>query len=157
MRAIDVARREKTITDGGKWTYGKMTHAAFPLSRNHGYRLGQYWNWRVIELELEGALYRLLVAYEPRKLQYRAWLGLVKGDDQILLARLEYHPDHLGWHCHMTYGELEKITPGVVKRHTDRLKACPDKEPFQPTDMTALNAALRVFRMVPAGDEASLL
>ena len=49
------------------------------------------------------------------KAQYRGWLGLVAGRDQALLARVEYHPSHHGWHCHLKLGELGKVVRGVVK------------------------------------------
>ena len=126
-----------------------MPRNAFPLSKTHTYSLGSGWRWRVLELDAGGRRFHLLVAYEKTKAQYRAWLGLEVGTDQALLARLEYHPSHRGWHCHMKNGELADVGCGVVRHPNEheRVKLCSSTEEFHVTDLDALSIAYRVFNV----------
>lgn len=149
MRALAAIRENKSLVENGKWASGKMPRTAFPLSKTHAYSLGSGWRWLILGVEAGPRRYRLLVAYEKAKSQYRAWLGLASGSDQILLARLEYHPSHRGWHCHLKRGELTDVSCGVVKHPGDRehAKSCRQSSDLQVTDLDALAIALRVFRV----------
>jgi hypothetical protein len=126
-----------------------MPRQAFPLSKTHTFSLGSGWRWRVISLEAGGRRFRLLVAYEASKDQYRAWLGLEVGTDQALLARLEYHPSHRGWHCHLKKGLLTDIGCGVVKHPGERehAKSCNSSDSLRVGDTDALAIAYRAFNV----------
>jgi len=155
VRALAAIRSRKTIVEGGKWATGKMPHTAFPLSKSHNYTLGSAWRWRVCRLVSGDKNFRLLVAYQAAKAQYQAWLGCESGADQAVLARLEFHPSHRGWHCHVKKGPLDEVACGVVKQpqSRERVKLCRDNNPFTVTDLDALGIACRAFN-VEMGEDA---
>ncbi|MGX7873692.1 hypothetical protein ACVDG5_013830 [Mesorhizobium sp. ORM6] len=132
-----------------------MPKTAFPLSKSHTFQLGKGWRWCVLALASEDRRYRLLVAYEKSKAQYRAWLGLESGTDQALLARLEYHPSHRGWHCHLKKGLVADVGCGVVKHSSahERVKLCVDMGNFSVNDSDALAIACRIFNVAPDAGE----
>lgn len=126
-----------------------MPRDAFPLSKGHRYYLGTSWHWSVHELEDGdgGNRYRLLIAFDPGKAQYQAWLALRDGKDQALIGRLEYHPTHRGWRCHYKRGPLSDVVRGVVKEPGSRegCRICGDDEPFAVTELNGIGLAFRVF------------
>lgn len=142
-------RERKTVRDRGQWKSGKMPRTAFPLSKSHNFALGSGWRWRVSKAVAGDRCFWLLVAYEQSKAQYRAWLGLESGTDQALLARLEYHPSHRGWHCHIKTGEVAGVGCGVVKHAGARetVKACPPNPALNVSDTNAEAIAWRVFNV----------
>lgn len=151
MRSLLIVRREKRILTLGAWHSGKrMPRNAFPLSKSHSYVLGSSYDWSVSEAECGLHRYRVLVALDVAKSQYRGWLGVVRGTDQALIARLEFHPTHHGWHCHLKLGELDRVVCGVVKdsRAHERTKICKVKHEFHTTQLDARNIAFRVFNIV---------
>jgi hypothetical protein len=132
-----------------------MPRTAFPLSKSHSYSLGNSWRWAVWRLAASERQFRLLVAFELAKEQYQAWLGLEAGADQAVLARLEYHPSHRGWHCHLKIGEIDEVSWGVVKQPKTRevVKLCRKGGRFEVTELNALSVAFRVFNVkAGAGD-----
>jgi hypothetical protein len=159
MRALLAIREPKTLTSVGKWQSGKrMPRTAFPLSKSHSYPHGSSFDWCVCEAAAGSNAYRLLVAFDPAKEQYRAWLGLISGSDQALLARLEFHPSHKGWHCHLKRGPLDRVARGVVKetRDRDQWRSCGAAESLNVTQLNALMIAFRVFNIdgaLPAESE----
>jgi hypothetical protein len=149
MRALRAIRERKTLVESGKWHGGKMPQTAFPLSKSHTYYLGSGWRWTVVKVAASNRAFRLLVAYEPAKAQYQAWLALEAGSDQALLARLEYHPTHRGWHCHVKKGLLKEVPVGIVKQPRTRegVRLCNDDSPFNVTEVDALGIACRAFNI----------
>jgi hypothetical protein len=147
MRALLAIREPKAVTSIGPWNSGKMPRTAFPLSKSHSYPLGSSFDWCVAELRGDSGEYRLLVAFDPAKAQFRGWLGLVDGKDQALIARLEYHPSHNGWHCHVKTGSLAGVARGLVKepKGRDRFRVCPGGQTFSVTQLDALRIAFRAF------------
>jgi hypothetical protein len=156
MRALRAIRERKHVIEPSKWHDGKMPRTAFPLSKSHTYSLGSGWRWMTLRLQGDGRHYRLLVAYEQGKSQYQAWLGLESGADQALLARLEYHPSHRGWHCHLKKGPLDKVTCGIVRhpKSQEGVRLCEDDE-FGISDANALGVACRIFNVEPGAAVAS--
>jgi hypothetical protein len=130
-----------------------MPKSAFPLSKSDSYRLTGAWRWRVLRVSAEGVSFRLLVAFVPSKRQYQAWLGAEFGADQAVVARVEFHATHHGWHCHYRVGTLVDVTRGVVKdfRPRERVRHCPAPMDFHQGN--AMHIALRVFNVttVPEG------
>jgi hypothetical protein len=150
MRTLLAVRERKTLTEMPKWQSGKrMPRTAFPLSKSHSYPLGSSFDWCVCEAKSALNHYRLLVAFDIAKSQYRAWLGFVDGTDQALLARLEFHPSHKGWHVHLKVGAVADVARGVVKQPTNRDKSCDcsHNEPFKVTQLDALGIAFRLFNV----------
>lgn len=156
MKALQATRAAKVIADSGAWKVGKMPASAFPLSKSASYRLGGTWQWRVLRLSAGEHHFRLLVAFETAKRQYQAWLGLEDGTDQALIARVEFHASHNGWHCHWKCGQLTDVVRGVVKdRHPkERLQHCPRPKVFDKDN--ALSIAFRAFNVATVS-EGSLL
>lgn len=154
MRACRTIRVAKRIVTAGQWKDGRMPSTAFPLRRGKGYRLAGTWRWVVHTLEADGRTYRLLIGYDRAKEQYQSWLGLDCGHDSALLARLEFHDSHGGWHCHWKIGDEDSVVRGIVRAGShDRYRHCKGgKRQFNDQDATAL--AFKVFNVgahVPAG------
>lgn len=149
VKVFDAIIARKTLLEDVDWQGGKMPRTAFPLSRSHTYQLGKGWRWCVLTLTDDGRRFRLLVAYEKSKSQYRAWLGLESGTDQALLARLEYHPSHRGWHCHVKKGDIADVGCGVVRHSSarERVRLCADTADFAVNDSDALAIACRIFNV----------
>ncbi len=142
MRSLLAIRKQKSLTTVGKWVLGrKMPRNAFPLSRSHSYPLGSSFDWCLCEAVCGGGdVYRLLVAFDRAKEQYRAWLGLISGNDTALLGRLEFHPCHRGWHCHLKTGPVSKVVRGVVKepKHKDRVHICNKQRAFSDSQLACI-------------------
>lgn len=158
-RAFRFARSPKTATHLGEWKTAKMPKSAFPLSLSHSYILGATWTWRVVSLtDNDGRHWRLLVGFEAAKQQYRGWLGLVDGSDLALIARLEFHPGHHFWHCHVKTSALNRVTRGAVKeaRAYERVLLCPGPKIFDVTESNAIGYAFRIFN-VTVGRAGSLV
>ncbi len=125
MNVWDLRRANKSNIRWGSWGSGSMTRTAFPLSRarRRFYRLGSAYTWRVVTFDAGDYQYRLLVAYRTDKEQFSALLGVTDdSEDTKIVARLEFHGTHGGWHIHYASDELESVPSGVrcgpwVKRH----------------------------------------
>ena len=111
-----IRRADKTVSDWGKWQSGGMG-TAFPLSkrRQRFYRLGAAYRWRIVRFTAEGFTFRLLVAFNIAKEQYRAVLGLEHERDMSVLASYEFHGTHPGWHLHGSCGDIEIIPQGSMR------------------------------------------
>jgi hypothetical protein len=93
-------QQDVAIVESGKWMTGKMTKAAFPLSKNSSLRLGSGWEWRVVHLTYGGVACRLLIAFHGMKQNAIAYLGIESGTDTRVVFMLENHSTHAGWHVH---------------------------------------------------------
>lgn len=153
MQFRDFLVADKTISSPGVWSNKKMprTGGKFPLSKNHSFRLGTNWRWRVVDLTAGTSDFRLLIAYHEHKQQYLAALGVSNLSDTLVLARLEYHGTHPGWHLHaycngseqrhwgrMSYPEMVRL-PSGKKRHR--------RMDFSINDSDALDLATKFFRI----------
>jgi hypothetical protein len=154
MQLRDFLAAEKTVDDAGAWSDKKMpkTGGKFPMTKNRSYRLGSGFRWRVAEITAEGAKFRLLIAHNPWKEQYVAALGVASGGDTLVLARLEYHGTHRGWHVHgycgmsdanhwgrMNYPDMVRIPDGKSRhRRID----------YRVDDDEAVSIAADFFRIV---------
>lgn len=151
MHTLVAIRKKKSLTKLGEWVSGrKMPKTAFPLSRSHSYVLGSSFDWCVCEASCDKYQYLILVAFDPAKAQYRAWLGIVYGHDLALIGRLEFHPSHRGWHCHVKLGLVDNVARGVVKESKEHEKArvCAVDHKFEVTKLDAIEIALRAFNVV---------
>ena len=101
MRIKDIIRAKKTNIRWGDWSSGvKMPRTQFPLSKGSSFRVRSGYNWNVSTFECLNQSFRLLVFYRMDKQEYGAWLGLIDGKDTKVIARLEFHAFHGGWHMH---------------------------------------------------------
>lgn len=102
-------------------------------------------------------MYRLLVAFEPAKTQYMAWLAVSFGDDQAVLARVELHHSHDGWHCHWKTGTLADVGRGYVNAPVgkERRRDCQDHS-VSIGKSNAFGLAYRLFNVAPQRGELGL-
>ena len=113
VRALIVST--KSIVSHGTWATGKMPRTAFPLSKSatKAYRLGNR-NWRVVTFDACSSNCRLLINYSYALGQYQALLGVQDGGDMKVVAALELHPTHGGWHVH-TSCDSDDVPPGIKR------------------------------------------
>jgi hypothetical protein len=149
LRHIILAK--KVISAPGQWQSGKMPRTAFPLSKSKAkaYRLGNR-RWRALSFTADGNLFRLLVSYSYDLGQFQAMLGMDDGGDTKLLARLERHPTHAGWHMHVTC-DSDDAPPGIkagpwVRCLHGKLQRKYKRDVPQ-TDAAAFQMAVSVFRL----------
>jgi hypothetical protein len=144
---------DKNVTSRGVWADKKMpkTGGKFPLSKNHSYRLGLGWRWRVVELSCEITDFRLLIAFRASRQQYIAALGVVRGYDTLVLASLEYHATHAGWHVHGYCGDPEGVHWGRM-RYPDMIRLPAGNKrhrrmSYSVDDISAVTIAASFFRI----------
>ena len=151
MRLQEIIRADKRITDGGEWKRRqKMPKNYFPLSKNKSYQIPAKWDaWRVVRFNALGCYFRLLIAFDAGYEEYRGWLARERGADMVLLARLEHHGSHPGWHCHANCDDPSMQTPGVVKGFGDRripkARHRHRRTRFEVTEANALSTAFEFF------------
>lgn len=158
MRVRDFIQAAKTVTKAGQWKSEKMPRTAFPLVGTKSLRLPATWTWRVDELEGSGgADCRLLIAIREDVEQCRAWLSVRRGRDFAVVARIEYHATHPGWHCHAECGNVDDVPVGVVRsagqRRLPHAQAFHRDREAAVTKLDARNIAYRLLRIESmAGD-----
>ncbi len=131
-----------------------MPRSAFPLSkpRNRAYRLGSSYKWRVVRFEAHNLAFRLLIAFNPDKEQYRAILALDLGQDMSILASYEFHGTHPGWHMSATCGNVDDVAVGMMRgpwqTRFPKARAFHRRLEYGvPQEDAALDAASRFFRL----------
>jgi hypothetical protein len=152
MRARELILKPKQITKAGDWkSQATMPKTAFPLSPTRQFRLGPKWIWRVDVLECENVECRLLTAFEPMKQTFVAWLSYERGGGYTLVARLEFHGDEPGWHCHSNCGPVSDIPIGVVKPlgtvRVPKARAFHRRTDYDITESDALAKSFKFFRV----------
>jgi hypothetical protein len=157
MDALAALRTPKLFVEATPWHNGPVSHAAFPLSHKGKIKLAKAWSWSVHTLEDGQRMYRLLVAFEPTKNQYLAWLGVAFGGDQAVVARVELHATHDGWHCHWKTGPLDEVGRGVVNGPfgRERRRDCGDHD-IPIGKANAFGLAYRLFNVTPQVGELGL-
>jgi len=151
----------KTITKAGDWRSGadgnandrRMTKRSFPLDNKRGYILGNQWWWRVDELDCGGVTGRLLVAYRQDKPNYQAWLSIERSPgSHTVVACLEYHGDHPGWHIHSKCAPLADFDAKTSRQRNKGIRI-PAKRAYhrscvyEMSHQEATNRAYRTFRV----------
>lgn len=170
MRARQFVNTPKNITHAGKWRcgavdskQGKMSKDSFPLSKRFAFQLGNQWHWRVDHWEAGSASGRLLIAYHLGKGNYLAWISLEHGpNDFTVVACLEFHGDHDGWHVHTGLAAIDEFATGCTRQRNLGIRI-PRKggyhrprktrggsvlDGFNMSQITAQNIAYRAFRVV---------
>lgn len=159
MRALQAIRSAKTVVESGAWHNGKIPKSVFPLAhvKSH-HRLARTWHWSVHRVADRDREYRVLVAFEPGKRQYWAWLGAIYGEDQAVIARVEFHASHDGWHCHWKGGALSEVPRGTVKAAIpiERRHQC-SGEAMDITRADAFGIACRLFNVGPEVQNGGML
>jgi len=121
----------------------------FPVSKGHSFRVRSSYNWRIVTFECLGNQFRLLVFYRNDKQEYEAWLGMVDGSDTKVLARLEFHATHPGWHLH-TNCETNDTPSGRIGGNVHRSRLTSRRSDFGVIDdAKALLIATEAFGVTP--------
>ncbi|KAB7647686.1 hypothetical protein [Polymorphobacter fuscus] len=148
----------KTITKAGEWRCGalnpkgKMHKGSFPLGKR-GYILGNQWHWRVDELDCGGVPGRLLVAYRLDKVNYQAWLSIERSPGiHTVVASLEYHGDHPGWHLHSKCAAISEFDAQTSRQRNmgiriPAVRAYHRAREYEMSHQEATNRAYRTFRI----------
>ncbi len=147
MNVHDIILAAKRIKSDGQWASGVMPRTAFPLSKsgNKAYKLGNR-RWRVVTFDACGVGCRLLINYHPMLSQYQAILGVEVGGDTKVLAFLEHHPTHKGWHAHICCDEIKDVPVGIKRGPWFRSMDVPDVWYRIPdSDEAAFNCAASYF------------
>ena len=149
MNVREIISAPKTIKSTGQWDIGTMPRAAFPLSKssNRAYRLGNR-RWRVVQFTSRGLVCRVLINYSAALAQYQATLGVDFGSDVKVLASLELHPTHGGWHAHACCDDVSTVPAGIKRGPWVRnLNGCGVKHrmPCPSDDDSAFNRAVSFF------------
>lgn len=122
-------QKSKVIVDAGTWQTGKMKKNALPLSKNRSFRLGLAWQYRVLRLTIDSQPCRILLALNEPKQNAFILLGIEEQSDTRIIACLEHHSTHPGWHihtdCDMSKGFSGRLRwpgmtriPGKGKKHS---------------------------------------
>ena len=152
MRLRHIILSDKENLSLGSWAQGLLPRSTFPLSRsgNRAYRPGNR-RWRLVTFDTNGCSFRLLINYSAKLGQYQAWLGLIDGGGTKVVAQLEKHPTHKGWHIHAACDVLSDVPTGIIRgpwlRHLDRARRAEEADPAAMTDDTAFAVAQRFFRL----------
>lgn len=164
MTLRDFIRAKKTVIEAGSWSNKRMpkTGGKFRLSKARSFRVGAPgWRWRVMNLECEGHSYQLLVTYHAAKQNFVAILTTPVADDLLVLACLEYHSTHRGWHAHAWCKEADGTHRGRL-RYPGMRRVPPGGAHHRPGvfpigDRAALETAARYFHipLPPELDEGS--
>ena len=111
---------EKQLLSTIEWNENKRPprtgDKAFLLSRAGAVRVGTAWRWTLLKIGTECSLFRLFIAYRNDKMQLSVVLGKeLSPRNHLILARMEYHPDHPGIHIHGCCEEVSSSAHGRLK------------------------------------------
>lgn len=117
MKLKDLIKGAKQNIRHGQWGDEKLRQKDFPLSKKGGraYPLTRQWRWRVTTLEYEGRKFRLMASYHKSAPEFCAILAEDLDKDSRIIARLEFHGTHDGWHIHPYCEDFDDVISGITK------------------------------------------
>jgi hypothetical protein len=117
MRLKEFINGAKERISHGSWGEEKLRSKDFPLSKKGGrvYPLTRQWRWRVTTLQVCGRKFRLMASYHKVVPEYSAILAEDLGKDSRVIARVEFHATHDGWHAHPLCDDFDSTLPGTVR------------------------------------------
>ena len=160
MKVSEVLFSEKTAIGATNWTGEKIRTKDFPLNKGR-FPLTKRWRWRLERFEALRRQFRLLIAYHITVPEFLAVLGEEVAGDCRVIASLEYHRSHPGWHVHSSCEHCELLPIGqsrppafkriprsmVYHRNVDFLPAN-----LGMTDTSADDIAMDFFHLDGTGD-----
>jgi hypothetical protein len=157
MNLKQIARAPKTDIHITAWHFGHIPRDSFPLSRvrNKHYKLGPEYRWRVITFDCLRSAFRILVVFNEGKQIYRATLAMERDRDLAVICQYEFHVSEPGWHCHVTFREVDDLPLGVGRSHLRRWPSQnvpPGRPEFGIRETNAVGVAMTRFRVSPLGD-----
>jgi hypothetical protein len=164
MKPRDAIRARKRIVEAGSWKVvtakSAMPKSALSLSKGHSIQLGRNWHWRVDSVEADGMNFKILTAFHSETEEFQARLVVTQGDSGTVLAALEYHGTHPGWHCHMPCCDIEDVEPGQGHPRSSHRFPRPEgkhrRVSFDMTDSMALARSFSFFRVTEAPEGAMI-
>ena len=93
-------KAEKTVIDQGKWITGKPHKKLLELSKGK-LSIGSQWIVRKIEIKIKEQCFQIIICIHEAKENYVAHLASKIGNDNLVIASLENHGTHPGWHLHV--------------------------------------------------------
>jgi hypothetical protein len=148
-----------------------MGKDSFPLSKRSSFQLGNQWHWRVDHWSAGILTGRLLIAYHLGKGNYLAWISIEQEPKEFaVIACLEFHGDHDGWHVHSGSATIAEFATGCSRQRIfgirnprkggyHRQRRAPDGtaiDGFGMSPITAQNIAYKAFRIVISGGKDGL-
>lgn len=130
MNVWKLRKSPKSNVNLGAWKLGKMPRSAFPMSGRRAYTLGARWTWRVVTFDADQRSLRLLVAFRTDKEQYRATAGVANDGDTTIVASVEFHGTHPGWHVHYPSKPVADVPSGVMRAPWVRRRSCSSDRRF---------------------------
>lgn len=126
MKLKNIIRASKTDISFSDWKSGQVTRSSFPLSKakSKGYKYGPDYESCVAKFSALGHEFRVLILCRFGREIFYATLGLLDGNDTVVLCSLEFHGSEAGWHCHATCEDHSTVSPGVFRPRL--LKRFPD-------------------------------
>ena len=118
------------------------------------YRFGPEYKWRVVTFDCLRRTFRLLILFNEGKQIYRATLAMETRQDLAVFCQYEFHASEPGWHCHVTFREIETLPLGVTRSHLRRWPSAntlPSRREFGIRESNAAGVALTRFRISPVG------
>ena len=138
-----------------KWVDGKMNKtgaSALVLSKGRPIRLGPGWRWTHIRLNVNNVQHRIWICYHPKKENYLSVAcQVLPNDDLFVLAALESHGTHPGWHVHGCCTEVDAGSHGRLRYPNMVRIPSPNarhrQQGFPANDEEAMDIAARHFRI----------
>lgn len=112
LRQIVMATK-KNITIG-KWNYGKVPRADFPISKK-AYNIGSSFQWSVVSFNALNLDCRVLIIVNFDKQKFDAILGVMGKSTLHVLCSYEFHAHEPGWHCHAACDEVSRVPAGYMR------------------------------------------
>lgn len=156
MNIADIIRAQKTDINVSAWHVGHIPRATFPLSlaRPKNYKFGPEYRWRVVTFDCLRFSFRLLIIFNEGKQIYRATLAMEVDQDLAVLCQYEFHASEPGWHCHVTFREMDDLPRGVTRSHLRRwpsANTAPSRPEFGAREANAVGLAAGRFRLSGPG------
>jgi hypothetical protein len=140
----------KTVIDKGAWRSNtKMPKSAFPLSKS-GLKITAKYSWCVLRFGALGEHFRVLIYHRLDLEQYHALLAREHHGDMLVMARLEFHGTHPGWHCHSACDSAGKVSgrTGTPDRRIPLKSGSAKQSKFGiGSDRAAYDKAVKFFRL----------
>lgn len=158
MKISEIIQANKNDLEIGVWKQGHIARDAFPLSRvkPKRYKLGMEWYWRLVTFQCLGKQFRILIEINENKAIYRAILGCLNDDgDLVVICSHEHHASEPGRHCHVTFSQIETLPTGVMRsalKKWPKFNSVHAQVEFDVSKINALSVTAEAFNFIAQGD-----
>lgn len=130
----------------------KTGATALTLTKGRPIKLGTSWRWNHVRFDVDGAAHKMWVCYHTGKENYLAVAcRVLPNDDLFVMAALEHHGTHPGWHVHGCCVNVDSAAHGRL-RYPDMVRIPSPGGPyrqqsFPSNDALAMDIAAKHFRI----------